>query len=70
MNAKKNFGENMKTKKIKEEIKKLKKELKKVEESNMAAWHMYGSELSTGGMIAEEKIIVDKIKKLEKKLIG
>ena len=65
MNVKKNFGVEMKNKK---KLKKLKKELKEMEESNMAAWHIYGSELSTGGMIAEENELKEKIKKLEEKL--
>lgn len=68
MNAKKNFGVNMKTKTIKEKIKKLKKELEKKKEYNMSMWNTYGSELSSGAMIAEEDAIKDKIKKLEKKL--
>ena len=67
MNVKRNFGVEMKNKK---KLKKLKKELNEIKESHLAAWDMYGSELSTGGMIADEKILEDKIKKLEEKLNG
>ena len=46
----------------------LEQSLKKLRESNRSAWDTYGSELCAGGMIAEERALEEKIKKLKEEL--
>lgn len=45
-------------------------ELENLRESNISAWKTYGSELSAGGMSADEEKLEKKIKELEKKIYG
>jgi len=46
----------------------LEKALEDLKASNLASWEMYGSELCAGGMIAEERALEEKIKKLKEEL--
>lgn len=46
-------------------IEELEKELQELEESNKAAWDIYGSELCAGDMSAKEKAIRDEIMRLK-----
>ena len=46
----------------------LEQSLKKLREYNRSAWDTYGSELCAGEMIAEERALEEKIKKLKEEL--
>jgi hypothetical protein len=47
-----------------QEIALLEDELRELQESNLAAWNMYGSELCADEMIAKEQRLRDKIQSL------
>ena len=49
------------------ELEKLKEKLRILKEDHKSAWQKYGSELSSGSLIAEEEKLEKEIKKLEKK---
>ena len=48
------------------ELEELKQELRELEESNMALWEIYGSELCAGDMERKERILQEQIDKLER----
>jgi len=49
-----------------DKLEELKQELKELEESNKAAWDMWGSELCAGDMERQERILKEQINKLER----
>ena len=49
------------------ELENLKEKLRILKEDHKSSWQKYGSELSSGSMIAQEKKLEKEIKKLEKK---
>ena len=50
---------------MKEKVEELEKELADLEESNMASWNIYGSELCAGDMSHKENALRDKITELK-----
>ena len=50
------------------ELEVLEKKLEKLKKSNMEAWKKYGSELSVGAMIENERILEVRIKELKEEL--
>ncbi len=51
-------------------IEKLKQELALLEALHKTAWDMYGSELCAAEMMRKERVLRDKISKLESKPVG